>query len=111
MDDFPDLQHGILGKKQGDFRIALNTASRDFERCNVCEGNAGWLVGGSRMPLEIFGPERIICPECSRLYAPELTNILDEYYASHPRKTHRPDLPITRPGGLTARRDATAPKA
>ncbi len=76
------LKHGILGKKQGDFRIAFNTASRDFERCNVCEGNAGRLVEGSRKPLEIFSPTGIVCPGCSHSYAPEGAKILDEYYAS-----------------------------
>ena len=110
MDDYPTLKQGILGKREGEFRIALNTASKDIERCNVCEGNTGWLAGGSRRPLEIFGPYRISCPKCCRLYAPKLANILDEYYASHPRKTHRPILPITRPDGLTARRDAKAPQ-
>jgi len=109
MDDFLILVNGILGKREGEFRIALNSRSKDIERCNVCEGNAGRLVAGSRRPLEIFGPYRIACPKCSRFYAPKLANILDEYYASHPIITHRPILPITRSDGLTTRRDAKAP--
>ncbi len=111
MDDFPVLKQGILGEREGAFRIALNSASKDFERCSICGDNAGRLTGGSRKPVEIFSQTGTVCPGCSRHYAPELTEILDEYYASHPRKTHRPDLPIARSGGLTARRDATAPRA